>query len=186
MFQPPKLPGRGQVIQLAFVPYDFDGALQHWIEGMGVGPFYMLDHLPYQDVVYRGNPIEIDCSVALAYWGDLQIELIRQHNVDVMSGYIEPNIARRDGLHHMLVHSDQVDELHAAWLSQGATELMTGRVPDAGSFVYLETGSDGPHVELVHLAPRFQRLFDFMREQARVWDGIDPVRSLPDEAVWNC
>jgi hypothetical protein len=180
-----KLPGRGEVKQIAFVPHDFDGALRFWIERMGVGPFFLLEHLPYRNVVYRGEPIEIDVSVALSYWGELQIELILQHNEDVVSGYTEPNIARREGLHHMLVESDRVDELHAAWLAQGAIELMTGIVPNAGRFIYLETGDGGPHVELVHLEPHFYRLFDYIREQARIWDGTDPSRSLPDESVWN-
>ncbi len=151
---------------------------------MGVGPFFLLEHLPYQNVVYRGKPVEIDVTVALAYWGNLQIEIIKQHNEQVVSGYTEPNEIRREGLHHMLVESDEVDALHAAWLAQGATELMTGSVPNAGRFIYLETGDGGPHVELVHLEPRFYRLFDYIKEQARVWDGRDPIRAVPDESVW--
>lgn len=185
MITPAILPGRGEVRQLAFVPHDFDAALKFWIERMGVGPFFLLEHLPYQDVVYRDKPIEIDVTVALGYWGDMQIEIIHQHNEELVSGYTEPNVARREGLHHMLVESDRVDELHAAWLAQGATELMTGTVPNAGRFIYLETGDGGPHVELVHLEPRFYRLFDYIREQARNWDRTNPIRSLPDESVWN-
>jgi len=178
------LRGRGSVIQLAFVPKDFDGALRFWIERMGVGPFYLLEHLPYQNVIYRGKPITVDATVALAYWNDLQIEIIKQHNDEVVSGYTEPGGIRGEGLHHVLVRSDDVDALHKSWLDSGATELMTGSVPGAGRFMYLDLGNRGPHVELVHLEPRFWKLFDFMQRQAANWDGSDPIRQVPDESEW--
>jgi methylmalonyl-CoA/ethylmalonyl-CoA epimerase len=179
------LPGRGKVIQLAFVPKDFDAALRFWIEKMGVGPFYMLEHLPYENVLYRGKPISIDVSVALGYWGDLQIELIRQHTDDVISGYTESSDIRREGLHHVLVTSDDVDGLHEAWLKQGAVNLMTGTVPGCGRFIYLDVGDGGPHVELVHLEPQFWMLFDYMHRQAAKWDGKDPIRAVPDPSEWS-
>lgn len=69
----------GEVMQLAFVPADFDAALAHWLK-VGAGPFFALDHVKLDEVRYRGQPAEIDFSMVLGYWGDLQIELIRQHN----------------------------------------------------------------------------------------------------------
>lgn len=182
---PANLPGRGKILQLAVVPQDFDAALRFWIERMGVGPFYLLENLPYQDVVYRGRPVNIDVTIALAYWNDVQIEIIRQHNPEVVSGYTESSAVRRDGLHHVLVECDDVETLHKAWLENGATELMTGSVPGAGRFIYLDVGDGGPHVELVYLEPRFWKLFAFMRRQAEHWDGTDPIRAVPNESEWD-
>jgi methylmalonyl-CoA/ethylmalonyl-CoA epimerase len=34
----------GEVMQLAFVPSDLDAALNHWLNRMGVGPFFRLEH----------------------------------------------------------------------------------------------------------------------------------------------
>lgn len=183
---PASLRGRGEIMQLAYVPRDFDATLRFWIERMGVGPFYMMEHMPYQDVVYRGKPISIDCSVALGYWGNIHIELINQHNPEVVSGYTEEHPVRRDGLHHVLVMSDDVDALHRDWLAAGAVELMTGRVPGAGRFIYLDVGDNGPAVELVHLEPQFWTLFGYMQRRAADWDGRDPIRHVPaDPAEWQ-
>jgi methylmalonyl-CoA/ethylmalonyl-CoA epimerase len=179
------LRGRGKVIQLAFVPKDFDAALRFWIERMGIGPFYLLEHLPYQNVIYRGRPITVDATVALAYWDDLQIEIIKQHNDEVLSGYTESSEVRAEGLHHVLVTSDDVDALHKSWLACGATELMTGSVPGAGRFIYLDVGDGGPQVELVYLEPNTRKLFDFMHRKAASWDGADPIRQVPDESEWS-
>ena len=38
-----------------------------------------MEHLDLNDVYYNGNDTNIDFSVALAYSGDIQIELIKQH-----------------------------------------------------------------------------------------------------------
>ena len=69
----------GDVMQLAFVPADFEAALDHWIK-VGAGPFFAMDHVKLEDVRYRGAPADIDFSMVIGYWGDLQVELIRQHN----------------------------------------------------------------------------------------------------------
>ena len=187
MADDPALPlaRRSAIRQLAFVPRDFEATLRHWTETMQVGPFFLLEHLPYRDVLYRGRPIEIDVSIALAYWGDIQIEIIAQHNDDVPSGYTEANANGRDALHHILVETADVDALHASYLERGGTTLMTGRVPDAGRFIYIDMGQGSPHIELAELSPRFMRLFDYMKAEAAGWDGRDPIRSVPDESVWR-
>ena len=176
---------RSAIQQLAFVPQDFEATLRHWTGPMQVGPFFLLEHLPYRDVLYRGRPVEVDASIALSYWGDIQIEIIVQHNDRVLSGYTEPSINGRDALHHILVETADVDALHASYLKRGGTTLMTGHVPGAGRFIYIDMGNGGPHIELAELSPKFFRLFDYMKTQAAAWDGRDPIRSVPDESLWG-
>ena len=33
----------GEIMQLAFVPDDFDAAVKHWTQVMGVGPFFLME-----------------------------------------------------------------------------------------------------------------------------------------------
>ena len=35
----------GAVMQIAYVPADFDAALRFWIDIMGVGPFFVREHV---------------------------------------------------------------------------------------------------------------------------------------------
>ena len=46
----------GPVMQNAFVVDDLDAALDHWIAKMGVGPFYVFQHVKFQDIFFRGEP----------------------------------------------------------------------------------------------------------------------------------
>jgi hypothetical protein len=67
-------------MQFAFVPKDFDAAVKHWTETMGVGPFYLIENNLLGEGKYLGEPYHCVFSIAIAYWGDMQIELVRQEN----------------------------------------------------------------------------------------------------------
>lgn len=170
--------GLGEVMQLAYVPADFDAALKFWIETMGAGPFFALDHVKLEDVKYKGAPADIDFSMVLGYWGDIQIELIRQHN-DSPSIYKAWRDESREGLHHVCILVDDMAKARAAVRDAGASVAQEAKVPGGGEVIYVDTGGGpGTMVEILKSAPGGREFFAMMREAARNWDGKDPVRRL--------
>lgn len=168
----------GEVMQLAYVPADFDGALKFWIETMGAGPFFALDHVALEDVKYEGAPAEIDFSMVIGYWGDIQIELIRQHN-DTPSIYKAWRDEGREGLHHVCILVDDMAPARAAVAEAGARIAQEAKVPGGGEVIYVDTGGGpGTMVEILKSAPGGRDFFAMMREAARGWDGSDPIRRL--------
>lgn len=169
--------GLGDIMQLAYVPADFDAALAHWLK-MGAGPFFALDHVVLEDVRYRGAPADIDFSMVLGYWGDLQIELIRQHN-DAPSIYSSWRDAGREGLHHVCILAEDMGVARAAVAAAGATVEQEAKIPGGGEVIYVDTGGGpGTMVEILQSGPGNREFFAFMREAARNWDGVEPVRRL--------
>lgn len=167
----------GEVMQLAYVPGDFEAALDHWLK-VGAGPFFALDHVQLEDVRYRGRPAEIDFSMMLGYWGDLQIELIRQHN-DTPSIYKAWRNGGREGLHHVCILVDDMEAARDACAAAGASVEQEARVPGGGEVIYVDTGGGpGTMVEILKPAPGGRDFFAMMREAHRGWDGADPVRRL--------
>ena len=73
-------PRFGPVMQLGFVVPDLDRAMEHWTGNVGVGPFYVMSHIKFAEALYRGQPTDADISVAVAQWGEVQVELIQQFN----------------------------------------------------------------------------------------------------------
>ena len=170
--------GLGQVMQLAYVPADFDGALKFWIETMGAGPFFALDHVQLDDVKVDGVPAQIDFSMVLGYWGDIQIELIRQHN-DVPSIYKAWRDEGREGLHHVCILVDDMVEARRVCAAAGAKVRQEGKVPGGGEVIYVDTGGGpGTLVEILKSAPGGAQFFAMMRDAARDWHGSEPVRRL--------
>ena len=68
------------IMQFSYVVRDLDAAIEHWAGNLQVGPFFVAPHVPYTRCLYRGTPTDLDMSVAIAYTGDTQIELVQQHN----------------------------------------------------------------------------------------------------------
>lgn len=168
----------GEVMQLAYVPSDFDGALKFWIETMGAGPFFALDHVKLDDLKYLGQPADIDFSMVLGYWQDMQIELIRQHN-DAPSIYKRWRDEGREGLHHVCILVDDMAHARKICAGAGASIAQEGKLAGGGEVIYADThGGPGTMVEILKPAPGTRELFAMMREAARNWNGSDPVRKL--------
>ncbi len=174
----PTITSLGEIMQLAYVPADFDAALKFWIETVGAGPFFALDHVKLDDVKYHGAPVEIDFSMVIGYWGDLQIELIRQHN-DVPSIYKAWRDGGHEGLHHVCILVDDMAHARAVCADAGASVAQEGLVPNGGEVIYVDTGGGpGTMVEILKPGPGSREFFAMMRDAARGWDGSDPVRRL--------
>lgn len=170
--------GLGQVMQLAFVPADFDAALAFWTQVMGAGPFFALDHVQLEDVKVDGIPAQIDFSMVLGYWGEIQIELIRQHN-DTPSIYKSWRDEGREGLHHVCILVEDMAEARRVCGAAGAVVRQEAKVPGGGEVIYVDTGGGpGTMVEILKPAPGGPQFFAMMREAARDWDGSAPERRL--------
>lgn len=164
----------GSVMQLAYVPADLDAALAWWTGTMGAGPFFWMGHLELENVRFRGAPSPIDFSVAIGYWGDIQIELIVQHN-EAPSIYREWRDAGHEGLHHVCITVDDLDEARRVVGAAGGSIVQELGLPGGGGALYVDCGGGpGTLVEMLCL-PSYAG-FEMMREASRGWDGSDPVR----------
>ncbi len=171
---PPRIASLGTVMQLAYVPADIDAALAYWTGTIGAGPFFWMGHVAMDNVRYRGEPSPIDFSMAIGYWGDIQIELIVQHN-DAPSIYRDWRVAGHEGVHHICICVDDLAAARTTAEAAGGTVVQSLSVPGGGGAIYVDTGGGpGTLVEILTL-PSYAG-FDMMREAAHGWDGSDPVR----------
>ena len=168
----------GPVMQIAFVPKDFDAALRHWTQVMGVGPFYLIENIVLHDMLYLGEPSDCIFSLALAYWGDIQIELIRQEN-DSPSIYRGKYGVNGEVMHHTCILTDDIVKARKTAESAGAKVLVEGRVGDDGGVIYVDTGNGpGSIVEILQPASGSDSLFLMIKNASVGWDGSNPVRKL--------
>jgi len=168
----------GTVMQMAYVPEDMDGALRYWTETMGVGPFFKLANIQVDAARYKGEPASIDFSVYIAYWGDMQIELIEQYN-DAPSIYKSRRSEGREGLHHICIVVEDMARARAVCAEAGATVMQEIWLPGGGEAIYVDAGGGpGSLIEMICFPPESYAFFDLMRAAARNWDGSEPVRAV--------
>ena len=167
----------GPVMQIAFVPKDFDAAVRYWTETMGVGPFFLMENIQLGEMRYMGEPSDCLFSIAIAYWGDMQVELIRQEND-------APSIYRgQEGgaLHHTCVLTDDIQQARQIAEELGAKILVEAKVAPDGAVLYVDTGGGpgpGSIVEILQMSTGSDGLFAMIKAASVGWDGSDPVRKL--------
>lgn len=165
----------GPVMQNGFIVPDWRAAALHWAEQLGVGPFFVVEHVEFSECRYRGEPTDIDMSVAIAYAGSFQIELVEQHN-DAPSIYRDFLHANAPGLQHVGALSEDLD---AALDLNGLRErIIQDGVTSAGQrFAYVDTIlHNGTMLEIVETDAAMRQGFDYMERAAANWDGSRPIR----------
>lgn len=166
----------GPIMQNGFVVHDWREAAMHWVEKLGVGPFFVLEHIPFAQCFYRGTPADIDMTVAIAYTGNYQIELVQQHN-DEPSIYKDFLDAFGPGLQHV---GTLVDNLDKSIEENGFSDkvLQHGQTTAGQRFAYVDTVQhNGTMLELIETDQDMEKTFEYMRHSALDWDGTDPIRS---------
>ena len=165
----------GSIFQMAYVPRDFAAAIRFWTETMGVGPFYRRGPLTFPGARHRGEPTDVSFSVSIAYWGNIQIELVEQHN-DAPSIYRDWLESGRDGVQHVCIAVSDIAEATATCLARGLS-IEQELIWPGGGAIYVDTGGGpGTMVEMIQLNEALRTRFAMISEAARNWDRSRPLR----------
>jgi methylmalonyl-CoA/ethylmalonyl-CoA epimerase len=147
--------------QVAFVVRDIGAAQRFFSQSMGIPRFYLIEHFGKHatDKTFRGQPAEHDFTIAIAYSGNTQIELIQHLSGDTC--YKEFLERKGEGLQHLgffLDDSKQNEEVLAQLSRNGFSVLQSGRFGDA-MYTYFDTEhAIGAVMEIVYLDQRSKDL----------------------------
>ena len=165
----------GPIFQSGYVVPDWEAAAWHWIEKLGVGPFFVLRHVEFAECFYRGQPTCADLTVAITYSGEHQIELVQQHN-DAPSIYTDFLTRSPYGLQHVGALTRDLDRTldDHSLLDR---RIQWGETSAGQRFAYVDTCfTEGTMLELIEADRTMLDAFDYMRRAAADWDGSKPIR----------
>lgn len=175
----------GSIRQVAFVVRDVERALRYWVETLGVGPFFLLREIAPDTFRYRGvvSPAPT-LTIGFANSGDVQIELIQQHD-DHPSAYRDFLASGREGLQHVSswLTRAEYDATYARMTAADVPVAHEGAMAGGGvRFAYFATdaaATGGIMYEIADVAePNVYPMMQMIADAARDWDGGDPVREL--------
>ncbi len=122
-------------------------------------------------------------SLALANWGDLQIEVIQQDD-DHPTAWRDFLASGREGFQHVSswLTRAEYDAIMARAQTAGPPVMHEGVVPRIGErFAYLATdnGPGGFLFEPADVMDTCDPMMQMIANAAKDWDGRDPIRDLP-------
>lgn len=169
----------GPVRQVAYVVHDIRAAMAHWVETMGVGPFFFFEEAPVLDFRFHGKPCDARLAVAFANTGPLQIELVQplDNCPSVFRLFLDSG---REGQQHLAYWTQELDHWVECARNAGLPIVHTGYTgaPD-GRFAYVDTrGLNGTMLEISEVQGRKAQFFEEVARAAADWDGTDPVRHM--------
>lgn len=164
------------VAQVAYVVEDIEASMKAYVEHLGVGPWFVAGPFNPPKPVYRGKVVAPLFTLALAYSGDLMIELIQQHD-DKPSVIREAIASRGYGFHHWGVVVRDFDEEVARYQRKGFEIAFSDTAPMGMRVAYMDTMKVLPGmIELIEGNAAFEAAFNPIREASIGWDGRDPIR----------
>ena len=168
----------GPLRQLGYVVRDIEAAMRYWTEVNGVGPFFYIEQVPLSEFSFRGTDSSPEMSIALAFSGGAQVELIQQRN-RAPSMYLEYLAAGQEGLQHVAYWPEDYQHAIQQAEKQGLRIGQQGNIAGRGAFVYFETaGHFGSCIEFAEYTDARRYQAAEMERIAADWDGSDPVRTV--------
>ncbi|MEM7612788.1 MAG: VOC family protein [Pseudomonadota bacterium] len=170
-------PTHNTVTQNAWIVNDIEKAARQWSATMGIGPFFLGHYTSdlFEGMRYRGADGALHMKTAIAFSGDLQIELIQPMG-DEPSAYRDVYPVGGEGFHHMCFWSDDLDADLAYYEQAGCETVNVGRMRGGPRFAYVDTRKQmGCMIELLEPHEHVIALFAGWKQRADDWDGKDPI-----------
>ncbi len=166
----------GPIIQNAFIVTDIDAGIEHWTRTMRVGPFFKFPKIVFEAADYRGHSHVPDFDAAVAYSGDLMIELIKPKGPSIFQEFLDSG---GKGIHHFAAFADDLGEASSAIVNRGGRRMQGGRLADGSAIAYFEMGGPEPSIlEIASLKPGALGLFSAIKSAGAEWDGISRTISF--------
>ena len=165
----------GPPVQIAYAVSDIFRGVDKWIKDFGAGPFFIAEHIPIKNVIYRGHPSELDITVAYGQWGEIMIELV-QDNGEGPSIIRDLYPPQKSGLHHLAYFVNDMDLVSAKLIKQGYVLAMSGQAGE-NRFQFFDAISEMGHfIEIYEPIESLKYLYERVRSASINWDGSDPLR----------
>lgn len=166
----------GEIMQIAFVPQDFDATIAHWLK-LGAGPFYVIRNNQAEWQTAYGVECKPVLDIALGQWGEMQIEVIRQTSPE-KTVYSDWFNAGNEGVHHTCIEVENLDEMKQRCVDAGYEIVIEGR-SNGTRWLYADTGGGpGTYLEALESPGGPSPMNQMLKDVHRNWDGSDPIREL--------
>ena len=172
-------PQLGEPHHHAYVVEEIEATVARLVEQLGAGPFFLIENVPLENVLSRGEPAEFAHNSAFGYCGDGAIELIQTVSLAperVENGFAAP----RPRVQHVayVVPPAEVADVRRSLEERGVTQYLSSRIGEAETTLHDASAVLGHDIEIHGDNQGLRDFFGMVRGAAQGWDGSEPLRPV--------
>jgi hypothetical protein len=172
-------PQLGEPHHHAYVVEDIEATVTRLVDLLGAGPFFLVENVPLENVVSRGEPAEFAHHSAFGQGPGGPIELIQTLSLAperVEKGFSGP-LPRIQHVGYA-VPSAEVAELRSSLDEHGLTEYLSSQLGEVENTVHDASAVLGHDIEILVDSQGMRDFFGMVEGAAEGWDGTEPVRII--------
>jgi methylmalonyl-CoA/ethylmalonyl-CoA epimerase len=172
-------PRLGDPHHSAYLVEDIEATVNRLVDQLGAGPFFLVENVPLENVLSRGEPAELVHNSAFGCCGGGTIELM-----EIISSAPERVEERFSGprprIHHVayVVAPAEVPEVRKSLDRRGLPQYLSAELGETHNTFHDASASLGHDIEIHDDVPGLRDFFGMVRGAAEVWDGSEPLRPV--------
>jgi hypothetical protein len=172
-------PQLGEPHHHAYVVADIEATVDRLVDQLGAGPFFLIENVPLENVLSRGEPAEFVHNSAFGSCGGGVIELME--TIDLAPERVEQGFSgSRPRLHHIAyaVPTAEVADLRRLLDERGLPQYLSARTGEVDNTFHDASALLGHDLEIHVDSQGLRDVFSMVRDAAAGWDGSEPLRPV--------
>jgi methylmalonyl-CoA/ethylmalonyl-CoA epimerase len=173
-------PQLGEPHHHAYVVDDIKAIVERLAKQLAAGPFFLVEEVPLENVLSRGEPAEFAHDSAFGFCGGGAIELIEPTRL--APDRVEERFAgARPRIHHVayVLPGESARELRGELDERNLLEYLSSQLGPLDTTLHDASALLGHDIEIHVDNDGLRNFFGMIRDAAEGWDGSAPLRPAP-------
>jgi Glyoxalase/Bleomycin resistance protein/Dioxygenase superfamily len=172
-------PQLGEPHHHAYAVDEIEATVGRLVEQLGAGPFFLVEKVPFEKTLSRGEPAKFVHNSAFGDCGGGPIELIEI--IDLAPERVERGFSGpRPAIHHVayVVPPEEVGRLRSTLDQRGMPEYLSTQLGGVDATLHDASATLGHDIEIHVESQGLREFFEMVRGGADGWDGSEPLRPV--------
>lgn len=167
------------ISHIGFVVDDIPEAVRVWSNVFGAGPFYHFPNPRFEELCFRGEPVDFNLEAAFGHFGGVRVELTKYTFPTPIPELAELLGTNHNAYNHTAFLAEETRAASKRLEEMGYPMFLSGRAGDDNWFWHDARHDLGHCIEIHTKNAMFTGFDSAVDSSATGWDGSEPLRADP-------